>query len=183
MNFYRFVKDIYSFFEECQEGAKEYPEIGGHIECLDPFTDEINRSCWVLEDHNPHWMDATNYRVDIFETNTGDLVWAFYSPQAEATDNKVQNSHFSLAQVLWKDHVLETQKRWCGFYSRIMGNGNDDFLVLYGMSSDYPHNQYSDEVLKKFVDKILLREHGLSKVIVIGDDIKCYTAKDVEPPF
>jgi len=96
----------------------------------------------------------------------------------------VQNSHYSLSRVLWDKYHLEVNKRWCGFYSRIMGNGDDDFLILYGMSSDYPHNQYSNDIVKRFADKILLSEYAPSKVIVMGGDkITTYTMKDVEPPF
>ena len=119
-----------------------------------------------------------------FETEQGELVWAFYSPQAEATNPQVQNSHYSLSRVLWDKYRLEVNKRWCGFYSRIMGNGNDDFLILYGMSSDYPHNQYSGDIVKRFADKMLLSAYAPSKVIVMdGDKITTYTMKDVEPPF
>jgi hypothetical protein len=188
MNFYKLARDLDTFIKECQEAAKkvaeELPEeFSGHFDCLDPFEKELHRFPWVLEDKSYHYMDATNYRVDIFETNTGELAWAFYSPQAEATNPLVQNSHYSLSKALGERNHLDTDKRWCGFYSRIMGNGDDDFLILYGMSSDYPHNQYSDEIVKRFADKILLSKHAPSKVIIIGDKITIYTMKDVEPPF
>lgn len=188
MNFYKLAKDLNAFIEECQQGAKQLAEemgldSDGHLDALDPFTKELHKFPWILEDKDSHYMDATNYRVDVFETMHGELVWAFYSPQAEATNPKIQNSHHSLYNVLWEDCRLHLSRRWCGFYSRIMGNGNDDFLILYGMSSDYPHNQYSDEIVKRFVDEILLSAHAPSKVIVIGDKITTYAMKDVEPPF
>lgn len=188
MNFYKFARHLDAFIEKCQKESKEMAEeLGlesdGHLDALDPFTEELHRFPWILEDKDEHYMDATNYRVDVFETNTGELTWAFYSPQAEATNPLVQNSHHSLSKILWKRSPIDTDKRWCGFYSRIMGNGNDDFLILYGMSSDYPHNQYSDEIVKRFADEILLSEHAPSKVIIIGDKITTYTMKDVEPPF
>ena len=184
MNFYKLAKDLDSFIEECQaEAAESFPELGGHIDALDPFTEELHRFPWILEDEDHHYMDATNYRVDVFETEEGELVWAFYSPQAEATNPAVQNSHHSLSKVLWENNHLNIDKRWCGFYSRITGNGKDDFLILYGMSSDYPHNQYSDEIVKRFADTILLSQHAPSKVIVISDKVTTYTMKDVEPPF
>lgn len=178
MNLYKFARKIDKFINDCQEeAAREFPELGGHLDALDPFTEELHRYPWLLEDKSYHYLDSTNYRVDVFETEEGNLAWAFYSPQAEATNPAVQNSHHSLANVLWERNHLELEKRWCGFYSRIMGNGNDDFLVLYGMSSDYPHNQYADDVLKKFVDKMLSSSHDFSKVIVIDYDgnIKSYT--------
>lgn len=189
MNFYKLAKDLNAFIEECQDGAKKVAEeLGldsdGHLSALDPFTEELHKFPWILRDENERYMDATNYRVDVFETDTKQLVWAFYSPQAAATNPAVQNSHYALSKVLWERNHLEIGKRWCGFYSRIMGNGNDDFLILYGMSSDYPHNQYSDEIVKRFADKILLSEHAPSKVIVMdGDKITTYTMKGVEPPF
>lgn len=186
MNFYKLAKDLDAFIEESQQGAKQLAEemgldSDGHLDALDPFTKELHRFPWILEDKDSHYMDATNYRVDVFETDAGELVWAFYSPQAEATNPQVQNSHYSLSKVLWDKYHLEVNKRWCGFYSRIMGNGNDDFLILYGMSSDYPHNQYSNEIVKRFADKILLSEHAPSKVIVMDDDnIAAYTMKDID---
>ena len=188
MNFYKLAKDLNAFIEECQQGAKQLAEemgldSDGHLDALDPFTKELHKFPWILEDKSYRYMDATNYRVDVFETDAGELVWAFYSPQAEATNPLVQNSHYSLSKALWERNHLDIDKRWCGFYSRIMGNGNDDFLILYGMSSDYPHNQYSDEIVKRFADEILLSAHAPSKVIVIGDKITTYAMKDVEPPF
>lgn len=190
MNFYKLAKDLDAFIQECQETAKrfheEFPDneaFDGHFDCLDPFTEELHKFPWILENRDSHYMASTNYRVDVFETEDGNLAWAFYSPQAEATNPMVQNSHYALAKFLWETYKLKTSKRWCGFYSRITGNGNDDFLILYGMSSDYPHNQYSDDIVEKFAHKMLQYDFAPSKVIVIGDTITTYTAKDIEVPF
>lgn len=194
MNPYKFIKDYEAFYNACyedaRETAKEDPEFAKlwndwdcKLRILEPMMDDIRKDPYETADRDVDFIPHTNYRIDIFLTEDDQLVYAAYSPQAAATHPEVENSHYALSKYLWKNHILDTDKRWCGFYTRIMGNGKDDFLVLYGMSSDYPHNQYSEQVVKRFADSMLLSRWSPSKVIVMGDTITTYTMKDVEPPF
>ena len=182
MNLYKLARDLRDFINACQEEAtRSFPELGGHIDVLDPFSEQFDE--WELKDRDTSFMPHTNYRIDIFETESGNLVYAAYSPQAAATNPLIMNSHSTLAGHLAETHHLNYKKRWCGFYSRVTGNGKDNLLILYSMSSDYPHNQYAEEIVEKFSKEIMKSTWGPSTVVVLSKEYKIYTKEENDVPF
>ena len=163
MNFYKFIKDFKVFYDDTIKGANELaqedPEFAkmwtGKFECLEPFMKDINKEPWLLKEQNHEFFGSTNNRIDIFLTESNEVVYAAYSQEAAASNPSIKNSHSSLCDLLSVlGYKLEYKKRWCGFYTRLFGNGQN-MLVLYGMSSDYPHNEHSNYVLGMFAEKIL----------------------------
>lgn len=187
MNLYKLARHLHSFIEECQEEAKNFPEIGGHIDALDQFSEYYEGGPYndTLHNQSFDFLTHTNYRIDIFRDEFGKICYAAYSPQAQATDSKIKNSHSDLVKCLYESgRSISYKERWCGFYSLVTGNGDDMFLILYGMSSDYPHNDYSEDVVREFAELIMQRPWPPKKVIIINnDDVKCYTQKDFDLPF
>lgn len=182
MNLVKLAQDLYQFIEEVQTEAHAQ---GEHLAALDPFERQLKQAPSVLDFHTPHYLASSNYRIDVFETEKGEIAWAAYSPEAAASDPRIKNSHDALSKYLQESRILETKKRWCGFYTRITGNGHDDTLVLYGMSSDYPHNQYSEEIVKRFIEeKIFHIAFPPTKVIVMDDEhITSYVREDNDLQF
>lgn len=195
MNFYKFIKDFKAFYDDTIKGANEMaqkdPEFAkmwtGKFECLEPFMKDINMEPWLLKEQNHEFFGSTNNRIDIFLTESNEVVYAAYSQEAAASNSFVKNSHSSLCLLLASvlGYKLEYEKRWCGFYTRLFGNGQDS-LVLYGMSSDYPHNEHSEYVLGRFAEKILcysVNPYRPKEVFALDENIHHWTEKSFELPF
>lgn len=192
MNFYKFVKDFKAFYDDAIKGANEMaqkdPEFAkmwsGRFECLEPLVNQIDS--FSLKDSLFLNFESSNNRIDIFKTSKNRLYYAAYSDQTASSDEEIHNSHYKLAsyirtRIAMDDETLDYDKRWCGFYSRLMGN-DTDILVLYGQSSDYPHNQYAGEVAEEFAKEYFSRKSPfLAKTIyVIGHEVKIYTKESFE---
>lgn len=181
MNPYKFIKDYEAMYDECMQGAeemaKEDPEFAklwdGKFGVLEPLMNQIRNNPYTLEGRHPLFIPGTNYRVDIFENEQGEIVSLFYSPEAGATDERISNSHYDLSKVLADKHHLNYEKRWCGFYTHVTGNWGCNMLIFYGMSSDYPHNQHAEEVMKKFIETYFTSDYEFKSdtILVIDNDI------------
>lgn len=107
----------------------------------------VPRICW------------TNYRVMLFLNNkTGFITPFFWTPELG-----IDNSH----HALWKyamgfresngAPIYDPDYRWGGFYTYGLGNGDQKQLTLYGESSDYPHDKWSEKVKECFLaEKLFL---------------------------
>lgn len=102
---------------------------------------EIPRLCW------------SNYRVMLFPDNRAGFIHPFFwTPELG-----IDNSH----HALWKyamsfrdgdgQPMFDSNYRWGGFYTYGLGNGDQKQLTLYGESSDYPHDKWSEKVKECFL--------------------------------
>lgn len=191
MNFYTLALAVKGFIDDCQKIAME--QFNTHFNALDPLSSLINEDASVFRPVDYTYMPSTNYRIDIFESEGGIIRYALYSPKASAFNHDVMNSHSALSSLLDRTTLdgIDYSRRWCGFYTRVTGNGDEDILILYGMSSDYPHNEYADEVVKEFCKRILTSKNPFmpEKVVVIYKNSstvytqESFKEEDIELPF
>ena len=103
----------------------------------------------------------SNYRAVILEDpEDGLLYYKFWSPELN-----VPNTHKDLMGLLLREHCdieFDLERRWAGFYTYGIGNGDRRCLTLYGMSSDYPHTCYSQDICALFeeISGLCTDEHG-----------------------
>ena len=71
----------------------------------------------------------------------------------------IANSHHSLVRYAENNYrddkggpIHDISYMWGGFYTYGLGNGDQKQLTLYGESSDYRHNEYSEEVKNCFLN-------------------------------
>ena len=126
-------------------------------------------------------IKRTDYKIPNYYPNTGDVstkvCWSNYrcmlvldtlthmiKPVFWTPDLGVANSHRSLLEYAKRNFIdengyttVDPYYRWGGFYTYGLGNYDvktssfQSQLTLYGESSDYPHNKYSEEVKKCFL--------------------------------
>ena len=100
----------------------------------------VPRICW------------TNYRVMLFlDSRTGFIRPFFWTPELG-----IDNSHYALWNyaMSFRDGgapIYDPDYRWGGFYTYGLGNGGQKQLTLYGESSDYPHDKWSEKVKECFL--------------------------------
>lgn len=168
MNLYKLALALDEFIKDCEEAAQK--EFNSHCDVLDPFSEFLHKDPRDLEEVDHTFIPRTNYRIDVFATTKDNIVYACYSPKAEAFHNEIDNSHHALAGVL-ADNLpegehLDYNRRWCGFYSMLAGNGCK-YLVLYGESSDYPHNNNGDLMAELFAREVVLNQPLAPNAVIL----------------
>jgi len=133
-----------AFFKKLIKVAEEDKSAGIKVKYLYPphrpgF--EAPKLCW------------SNYRVMLFPDNrTGFIQPFFWTPELG-----IDNSHYSLWRyaMSFRDSdgapIYDPDYRWGGFYTYGLGNGDQKQLTLYGESSDYPHDKWSEKVKECFL--------------------------------
>lgn len=111
----------------------------------------------TYKDPHPIELCCSRYRCMLFwDKETHQIDPIFWTPELG-----IDNSHRALVDYAIRNYrsikgycYLSFKYRWGGFYMYGRGNGDQEQLTLYGESSDYPHNDYSEKIKECFLKGI-----------------------------
>lgn len=133
-----------AFFKKLIKVAEEDKSAGIKTKQLSEYT----HPCYVTPK-----LCWSNYRVMLFPDNVTGFVYPFFwTPELG-----IDNSHHALWKyaMSFRDEdgkpMFDPDYRWGGFYTYGLGNGDQKQLTLYGESSDYPHDKWSEKVKECFL--------------------------------
>lgn len=172
MNKYQLLKEVQNLlykWEELQEIAevqqmngdwrwqREEREAKKMLKELEPLKKLIEKEK-PLEKVDEHHYNLSLDRICIFRTKKGNVKYALYSEEANASDKRVQNDHYALHSIIedkaWGKEDLNSSERWCGFYKVLCGNSEKITMILYGESSTYPITITNYKLLEDFAKQI-----------------------------
>lgn len=117
-----------------------------------------------FKNENSPKLCYTNYRVMLLLNKKTDRIDAFFWTPELCKDN----SHRALWNyAMWEyldTNVYDPDYRWGGFYTYGLGNGNQKQLTLYGESSDYRHNEHSEDIKECYLKGMRFSEYMKTKV-------------------